>query len=38
MPRTAQDIMNRELLALRPEMPGDEARDLLRSFRRDRAK
>jgi len=32
MPRTVQEIMNRELLAIPPESPADEARDLLRSF------
>ncbi len=33
MPRTVQDIMNRELLAIRPDLPVREALDLLRSFR-----
>jgi len=33
MPRTAQDIMNRELLAIRPDMPTEQARDLLLMFR-----
>jgi CBS domain-containing protein len=33
MPRTAQDIMNRELLGVRPDLPVHEARELLRSFR-----
>jgi CBS domain-containing protein len=33
MPRTVQDIMNRELLAIRPDLPVNDARALLRSFR-----
>ncbi|HXX66849.1 MAG TPA: CBS domain-containing protein [Polyangiaceae bacterium] len=33
MPRTVQEIMNRELLTITPELPAHEARDLLRSFR-----
>jgi CBS domain-containing protein len=32
MPRTVQDIMNRELLAIRPDLSVREARELLRSF------
>lgn len=32
MPRTVQEIMNHELLAITPELPADEARDLLRAF------
>jgi CBS domain-containing protein len=33
MPRTVQEIMNRELLAIPPAMGALEARDLLRTFR-----
>jgi CBS domain-containing protein len=33
MPRTVQDIMNRELLAVRPDLSARAALDLLRSFR-----
>jgi CBS domain-containing protein len=33
MPRTVQDIMNRELLAVRPDLPAPEARELLCGFR-----
>jgi CBS domain-containing protein len=32
MPRTVQDIMNRELLAIRPDLPVKEAREILCSF------
>jgi CBS domain-containing protein len=33
MPRTVQDIMNRELLTVRPDLPLGEATELLLSFR-----
>jgi CBS domain-containing protein len=33
MARTVQEIMNRELLAIAPEQPAHEARDILREFR-----
>jgi len=33
MPRVAQDIMNRELLGIRPDLPAAQALDLLRTFR-----
>jgi len=33
MPRTVQEIMNRELLTITPGLPAHEARELLRSFR-----
>jgi CBS domain-containing protein len=32
MPRTVQDIMNRELLSVRPDLPAREARELLCRF------
>lgn len=32
MPRTVQEIMNRELLTITPDLPAQEARDLLRAF------
>lgn len=32
MARTVQEIVNRELLAVRPDLPAREARDLLRTF------
>ncbi|HLK36614.1 MAG TPA: CBS domain-containing protein [Polyangiaceae bacterium] len=33
MPRSAQDIMNRELLSVQPDSPVDEVRELLRTFK-----
>ncbi len=33
MPRTVQDVMNRELLVVRPDLPASDARSLLREFR-----
>jgi CBS domain-containing protein len=32
MPQTVQDVMNRELLVVRPDLPAGEVRELLRSF------